>query len=113
MQKYDWQKRQERYFEKRNKIKIKDVFGALVVAAALYSCIVVFWFAFAPVDQLQAGGYYMTKDYKKIISNRIDVYSERIQELNKKENPTKEEQKTIANLILVYDELVYIYHNLC
>ena len=55
----------------------------------------------------------MTKDYKKIISNRIDVYSERIQELNKKENPTKEEQKTIANLILVYDELVYIYHNLC
>ena len=54
----------------------------------------------------------MTKDYKKIISNRIDVYGERIQELNKKENPTKEEQKTIANLMIVYDELVYIYHNL-
>ena len=54
----------------------------------------------------------MTKDYKKIISNRIDVFAKRIQELNKIENPTKDEQKTIHNLMIVYDELVYIYHNL-
>ena len=52
MKKYDWQKRQEIYFEKRNKIKIKDIFGSLIVAAALYIYIVAFWFAFAPVEQL-------------------------------------------------------------
>lgn len=52
MGKYDWQKRQERYFEKRNKIKMKDILGELLVAAALYMYIVAFWFAFAPVEQL-------------------------------------------------------------
>ena len=52
MRKYDWQKRQDRYFEKRNKIKIKDIFGSLLVAAALYMYIVAFWFSFAPVEQL-------------------------------------------------------------
>lgn len=52
MKKYDWQKRQERYLKKRNKIKIKDIFGSLIVAASFYIYIVAFWFAFAPVEQL-------------------------------------------------------------
>lgn len=52
MKKYDWKKRQERYFKKINKIKIKDIFGSLIVAVALYIYIVAFWFAFAPVEQL-------------------------------------------------------------
>ena len=52
MRKYEWQKRQERYFKKINKIKIKDIFGSLIVVAALYIYIVAFWFAFAPVEQL-------------------------------------------------------------
>ena len=51
MRKYDWQKRQERYFERRNKMKMKDIF-ALLIGATCYLYIVAFWFAFAPVDQL-------------------------------------------------------------
>lgn len=50
--KYDWQKRQNIYFEKRNKIKMKDIFCALLIGATCYLYIVAFWFAFAPVEQL-------------------------------------------------------------